>query len=705
MTPIGGVSIASLGFLAFFVSGIFLKKSPFRALLILPLIITISSSNQASISAKNISWEPVQGPTISGGTISHIIIDPLDSSHVFALQQQHDISYGVLLESRDAAVNWNAIHTFQGFVSSLIIDPSNPSILYAGTVDSILRSVNGGRGWAKIAGFGPAIASPEADTIYSIEMMKSTVDCPTGNFNFVASIDRGDTWEKYPLGCTHIHQISTTPSYPAWIYMRAESDIGSILYRSNDQGDTWTTIPLTGTWFTHGYYPIAIDPNQPEKIYTSSGSGIIISTDGGFTWRSVLDAPILGPFHFSFADDVIYAGVDPVTYGELPVIYRSEDGGDTWDKLPWTVPDRLNDLQAVSGHPGWVLAALDGFGVYQSMDSGQSWQDANDGVRSNAIVEKMAISPLKPDTIYAIARWPRNALFKTSDGGQTWSEPLLEAMLYTAVVHPGNPDIIWVVDKLGIQESVDGGGSWERAVTLPIYDLAISPDAPDRPCGVGYAAEGSYLLCRETAGKNGEYHWVQHPIPGVQYAGRLTISSTQGDWMMLSGRSDGSLSYSVFASQNSGRGWQEMFRGPQDYLPLNLALSGSQPARVLAVYFQYHPDNLLVYQSLDTGQTWQEITNPLAEAGGEMWTGWKYKAPVVFDGAGAACFGTRDVVLQQVGNSPAWKVVWENNDFIQDMLILPGVQDFLLVASERSLWKSQMPFFKSVWMPIMYRAP
>jgi photosystem II stability/assembly factor-like uncharacterized protein len=678
------------------------KKISLPVLLILLLLIAIPPAKQTSIFAKNISWEPIHGPTISGGTISQIIIDPLDSNHLFAFQRQQDISF-VLFESLDAAVSWNAIYTFEHFINLSTIDPANPSILYADTSAGILRSVDKGRNWVKIADFGSAIASPAANTIYSIETMKSTDDCPIGYINFVASHDRGDTWKKYPLGCHYIYQISTTSSYPAWIYIRAETDFNSWLYRSNDGGETWTTIPLTGPWFTHGFYPVAIDPAQPEKLYTSSGSGIIISTNGGLTWRSVLDIPIAGPFRFSFTTSVIYAGVDPIVYGELAVIYRSLDGGETWETLSWTVPDRLNDLQAMGRSPGWVLVALKGFGVYQSVDSGQSWQTANEGMRSAAMIEKMAISPSKPDIIYAIARWPRDALFKTSDGGQTWSEPLLETMLYTAVVHPNHPNIIWVADKLGIQESVSGGESWRRVSTLPVYDLAVSPDAPERPCAVGYSAEGSYLLCRVKTSQKQEYLWVQSLIPGVQNVGRLSMSPTQGNRMMLGGRAGNAFEYSVFASQDSGRNWQEIFRGPKDYWLLNLTVSGSQPAKVLAVFFQYHPDNLLIFQSLDAGESWQDITNQLAEAGGEMWTGWSYKAPVVFDDAGVTYFGTRDIVLQQMGNGQTWKVVWDYNDLIQDMLILPGSQDILLVLSERSLWKSPLPIFRLIWMPILFR--
>ncbi|MBN1148771.1 MAG: hypothetical protein JXA78_16035 [Anaerolineales bacterium] len=679
------------------------KKISFPACIILLMLIMALPSLQAPIFAQDIPWEPIQGPTISGGTISQIMIDSLDSDHLFAFQRQHGSSC-VLFESQDAAVSWKAVYIFQRWISNSAIDPSNPSIIYAGASGSILRSMDGGRGWEEIADWGPVIASPAANTLYSIENMKYSDDCPTGNLNFAVSHDRGDTWEKHPLGCYYVHQIATTPSYPGRVYIRAESDSYSRLLRSTDGGDTWSTIPLTGAWFTHGFVPIAIDPIQPEKLYTSSGAGIIVSTNGGLTWRSVLDTPIRGPFRFSFSNGVIYAGVDPVTYGELPAIYHSEDGGETWKALPWIAPDRLNDLQASDCRPGWLLAALNGFGIYQSQDGGKSWQAANGGLQSATIVEKMASSQSASGVIYAISNWPRYALFKTNNSGQTWSEPVLEADFYTVVVHPFNPDVIWVVDREGIQESLDGGESWRRVSSLLVNNLAVSPNAPERPCASGFSAKGSYLLCRVNKCRDCEYYWNQSPIVGIQNAGKLAIRPTQGSWMMLRGRTDNNtLDVSIFRSQDGGRSWEEVLQGPKDYSLLNLVVSGGQPARVLAIFFQYHPDNLLVYQSLDGGTSWQDITSQLAEAGGEMWTAWTYKAPVVFDDAGATYFGTRDIVLRQARSGQPWEVVWDYNDFIQDMLVLPGSQSSLLVSSSQSLWMSQLPVIRSIWMPVIFR--
>lgn len=170
---------------------------------------------------------------------------------------------------------------------------------------------------------------------------------------------------------------------------------------------------------------------------------------------------------------------------------------------------------------------------------------------------------------------------------------------------------------------------------------------------------------------------------------------------MLSGRAVNAEDYSIFASKDGGITWHELFQGPSNYLPLELAFSGGQPAKAIAVYFQYHPDNIRIYESLDTGETWQEITNELEIVGGEMWTGWTYKASVVYSETGTLFFGTKNIVLQKIDNVHTWKVIWDKKDLIEDMLILKDSRNFLLISSRQNFWKTELPILMYLWMPII----
>lgn len=675
------------------------RKTSFQVSLILLVLMLLQISKQSSLFVTNYSWEPIQEPLISEGTIIQILLDPSDFNHLYALQQSKDLSY-ILLESRDAAVSWNAIYYFTDSISNLTIDPINPTIIYAGTSVSILRSTNSGRTWMKVADYGPVIASPAANTIYSIETMEYSNDCPSGNKKFVASHDGGTTWDKHLFGCYSIHQITTTSNYPDSIYVRAENEFNPVLFHSEDGGMTWEAIPLIGGWFMNGFLPISVDPAQPEKLFTSSGSGIIISSDGGLTWRSVLDVPTVGPFRFSFSSGVIYAGIDPIVYGDLPILYLSDDGGETWKELPGSVPDRLNDIQVLL-FTNKVLVAVEGWGIYQSDNNGLSWKSANTGIRSAVVVDKMASSQSNPEIIYAISRWPRHALFRSDDEGQSWSEPVLETVINSIVVHPFNPYLIWIADESGILETTNGGEDWRRVAFLPVRNLTVSTSDPDRPCAIYNDANESSILCREKKERNRGFYWVKNPILGIRDTGLLVFSPTNGKRMMLSGRAVNAEDYSIFASKDGGITWHELFQGPSNYLPLELAFSGGQPAKAIAVYFQYHPDNIRIYESLDTGETWQEITNELEIVGGEMWTGWTYKASVVYSETGTLFFGTKNIVLQKIDNVHTWKVIWDKKDLIEDMLILKGSRNFLLISSRQNFWKTQLPILMYLWMPII----
>ena len=326
-------------------------------------------------------------------------------------------------------------------------------------------------------------------------------------------------------------------------------------------------------------------------------------------------------------------------------------------------------------------------------------------MRSATIVEEMSVSKSDANIVYALTSWPRSVLVRTESAGRSWSEPLLETKSNDVAVKPDDPDTVWVVDPLGLLESEDGGKSWQRVSTLRISDLDVSADAPDRPCAAGYSSEGGYLVCRETAGWGQEFHWVQQMLPSIPNAVRFSVSPTNRNWMMTVGKNDDTFNFSVFTSQDNGQSWQKVFQGPDDYWILDLFVAGGKPSRLIAVYFEYHPDNLLVYESLDGGESWHDITHQLAESGGEMWTGWTYKAPVLFDEKGVTYFATRGVVLQQLMDGQSWEVVRNDVESVHDMVILSGAQESLLISTEYGLYELHLPIYHSFWMPIIRIEP
>ncbi|MDX1379529.1 MAG: hypothetical protein R3233_00340 [Xanthomonadales bacterium] len=218
---------------------------------------------------------------------------------------------------------------------------------------------------------------------------------------------------------------------------------------------------------------IAVDPTDRSVWYVAVGSGGVWKTvNRGTTWEPVFD----GQGSYSIGSVTI----DP------------NDRHTVW----------VGTGENVSGrHVGY------GDGVYRSRDGGKTWE--NLGLKHSEHIGTIAIDPRDSRVVYVAAQGPLwsaggdRGLYKTTDGGQTW-ERILAGNEYTGAneVHldPGNPDVVYAVlhQRLrsvavlvnggpgsGIWKSTDAGKTWrELTEGLPEEDmgkigLAISPVEPD----------------------------------------------------------------------------------------------------------------------------------------------------------------------------------------------------------------------------------
>ena len=218
---------------------------------------------------------------------------------------------------------------------------------------------------------------------------------------------------------------------------------------------------------------IAVDPTNRSVWYVATSSSNVWKTvNRGTTWTPIFDA------YPSYSTGAI--AIDP-----------------TDPNIIWLGTGENTSQRSV----GW------GDGVYKSLDGGRSW--TNTGLHTSEHIGKILIDPRDPDVVYAAAMgglWAPGGdrgLFKTTDGGGTWS-PVLEISENTGIadVHfdPRDPDVLYAVafqrrrhvgilvaggPESGVWKSTDGGETW-RDITrgLPSGDLgrialAVSPIDPD----------------------------------------------------------------------------------------------------------------------------------------------------------------------------------------------------------------------------------
>ncbi len=239
---------------------------------------------------------------------------------------------------------------------------------------------------------------------------------------------------------------------------------------------------------------------KPMLFYMgSTGGGVWKTTNGGSTWENISDGYFggsVGSIAVSEShNNVIYTGGGEVTvrgnvsygYG----VHKSEDGGRTWKHIGLPNSRHIPRIRIHPKNPDIVYAAVLGDlyksseerGVYKSINGGESWTKVLFANEDAGAVE-LIMDPENPDIIYAstwnIRRTPYSlssggdgsALWKTTDGGETWSEisknegfPTSTLGIIGITVSPVQPNRLWTIVEAaegGVFRSDDGGETWSK---------------------------------------------------------------------------------------------------------------------------------------------------------------------------------------------------------------------------------------------------
>ncbi len=294
---------------------------------------------------------------------------------------------------------------------------------------------------------------------------------------------------------------------------------GGGVWRTADGGSNWT--PVSDKDFKTGSVgAIAVAESDPNVIYVgmgepairgnvSNGDGVYKSTDGGRTWANV---GLSNTYQISRVRvhpkdaNLVYVAAQGHVWGPNAErgIYRSKDGGKTWEKVLFVsdktgASDLCMDPQnprilyagfwQVSRKP-WVLSSggPEG-GLYKSTDGGDTWKKLSGGLPEGVVGNiGVAVSPARPDRVWAIVEAEKGGVFRSDDGGEKWTRVNSEnklrqrAWYYSKIyADPSNPDTVYVLNT-GLFRSNDGGKSY-AAIKVPHgdnHDLWIDPDDPQR---------------------------------------------------------------------------------------------------------------------------------------------------------------------------------------------------------------------------------
>ncbi|MCX5976565.1 MAG: hypothetical protein NTV33_06990 [Coprothermobacterota bacterium] len=393
----------------------------------------------------NLTTTNAKDPLFLGGQ------DVFSRAQFFAIQTRDEATYGVrsaVLTTMDAlvptsnptplvnltnpsrlATNWSATSSglTNSAVYSLVIDPSNPQILYAGTLGSgVFKSSNGGTGWS---------AS-------SSGLTNSAVMCQ--------AID---------------------PSNPQILYA---GTFGGGVFKSSTGGGDWTS---SSTGLRNSLvYSLIIDPGNSQVLYTGTYDGVFKSSNGGESWA---------PSSTGLTNNIVMClDIDPSNPQTLYAgtlgggVFKSSNGGESW--APSSTGLTNNTVYSLIIDPGnsQVLYAGTDDGVFKSTDGGAHWSSASSGLTSRD-VRSLAINPLHPQILYA-ATWG-GGVFGSTNGGFSWliaNSGWTNNEVICLVIAPASPRILFAGTRAGgIYKSENGAGMEPTAARV----LAV-PEGPAYDC-------------------------------------------------------------------------------------------------------------------------------------------------------------------------------------------------------------------------------
>jgi photosystem II stability/assembly factor-like uncharacterized protein len=548
--------------------------------------------------------------------IGRIRIHPQDPNLVYVAALGHlfgpNDMRGVY-RSRDGGKNWQRIlfANRDAGVADLVLDPTNPRIVYAttwrvrrtpyslesgGEGSGLWKSTDGGDTWInltrnkglpeEIVGISGITVSPtNPQNLYAI------IEADKGGV--FRSRDGGETWEKT--------NEDRSLRQRAWYYTRIYADpkdeevvyvLNVQFHKSKDGGKTFFTIPVP-----HGdNHDLWIDPNDPLRMIEGNDGGACVTLDGGKNWSTLDNQPTAQIYRISTDNDFPFRLLGAQQDNSaLRIRYRTGGAGigpRDWEPTAggesgYVVADPENPDLVYGGSYGGYLTTQN-HRTDESRDV-NPWPDNPMGHGAQDYRYRFQwnfpifFSPHKPHALYAAA----NVLFRSTNHGASWEiispdltrndpktlipsgGPITKdntgveyyGTIFYALESPHEPGVLWAGSDDGlIHVSRDAGKNWKNVTPkeMPKWIQINEMDADPFEKGGVYVAATMYKsddfqpYLYQTTDYGATWKRINNGIPKHHFT-RVVRADPKVHGLLYAGTEEG-----IYVSLNNGESWQSM---------------------------------------------------------------------------------------------------------------------------------------------------
>lgn len=561
---------------------------------------------------------------------------------------------------------------------------SNPPTSTAALPESLFANLS-------FRNVGPANMSGRTADVEGVPGDPSIVYAAAASGGVWKTTNAGQTWtplfDKQPV--QSIGDIALEPGNPDVIYagsgegnVRNSVSFGNGVYKSSDGGKTWRNLGLTDT----RHIPrIVINPKDVRKVYVAAighafgpneERGVFMSEDGGDSWKKVLytdDRHGASDLDINPQNpNVLYAGLwnfdrKQWTFrsgDEKGGVYRSVDGGKTWQKLTKGLPKLMGriGIKVAPSNPNvvYVVAETREGYVFKSEDAGDTWTKVSDNAHTlgrGFYYADLRVDPQNENRVYTLGM----AFSLSIDGGHTFAPMTgnFHGDHQSLWIDPLNPRRLFMGDDGGLNVSYDQGRTWEWFPNLPFgqfYQLSYDMREPFYHVAGGLQDNGVWTGPTRTRAGNiwsADWRFIQNGD------GYYAVSNPDDpDWFLSDYQAGGiqATNLRTFEQREASPQVKRMDGYPADSNSVRFNWNApivQSPHDKHVVYFAGN----IVYRSTDWGRTWTAISPDLSkndksrqgDAGG----------PVLKENTVAEYYGN----VYSLAESPVQKgVIWAGTD-------------------------------------------